>query len=402
MPCIQQRHERARVLVLDTAPGVWGAQNYLLRMVGPLAERGVDLILAAPAGLELAEHWRARSLLSHEIALSLERSVRRGDGNDARVSARAAAREAAALVRNVGVIRRAAREVGADLIWANGHAMHLDGALAGRLAGIPVVLHLHEELPQTFGRLVRAAAVALSTRSVAVSEAIATALPRPLARRVKVIGNGVDVELFGPAVPDPEVRASLGATPADTLVVALTRLDPKKRIEDLIEAAADLLDEPRWRLAFVGTTSAFPDYATRVRALGEQRLGDRVTFAGRREDVVDVLNAADVVAHAGVVEGTPLCLLEAQACGKPVVAYRTSGVSESVVDGVTGLLAPPRDVPGLAGRLRTLVGDPEQRATMGRAARAHAVARDGIEAQIERNAALLSGVLRRQLRAPTN
>lgn len=106
-----------------------------------------------------------------------------------------------------------------------------------------------------------------------------------------------------------------------------------------------------------------------------------------------MLNAADLIAHTGVLEGTPLCVLEAQACGKAVVAYRMAGVPEHVVDGVTGLLAPPLDVPGLAGRIRTLVGDSERRATMGSAARANVVARHRIEPQIERNAELLAAIL---------
>ncbi len=167
----------------------------------------------------------------------------------------------------------------------------------------------------------------------------------------------------------------------------------------MIEAAAELPDEPPWRLAIVGATSASPVYAARVRALGRQRLGDPVTFAGWRADVVDVLNAADVVLHAGVIEGGPLSLLEAQACGKAVVAYRTGGVPDSVVDGVTGLLAPARDVGGLASRIRTLIGDAERRAAMGRAARVNAVARHGIDAQIERNAEVLAAVLGRRLPA---
>ncbi len=384
-------NERTTVLVLDQARGVWGAQQYLLRLAAPLAERGVDLVLAAPRDLELAQAWTARGLPLVDIALPMARSVRvSGDGS--RLSVRALLREAANMVRGARAIRQAARSIGADVIQANGHAVHLDAVLGGLISHRPVVLHLHEEMTQGFGRLLRSVAVAGATRTLAVSGAVAKALPARLRDRVVVIANGVDVEEFSPGEADPRTRESLGAAPDDVLLVALTRLDPEKRIEDLITGLAPLTGRPGWHLAVVGTTSSYDDYADQVRELGAELLGDRVTFTGRRSDVVEILRAADVLVHAGMVEGMPLGMIEAQACGRPVVAYGVAGVPEAVLDRVTGLLAPGGATTELGALMTAVVVDGKLRSQLGTAARSHAVESHSVEVQADHQARLVLGL----------
>lgn len=379
-----------RVFVLDQAAGLWGAQSYLLRLAGPLSQRGFDLVLGGSPELSLAQVWTGLAREHVELPLPLERSVR-ADGNGSRLSVSAMAREAASLGRSARVVARAARACGADVINANGHAVHLEGALAGRLARIPVVLHLHEEMDQAFGRALRFGAVAVADRSVAVSQAVANGVPAALRGRVQVIANGVDVKAFAPDEGDrAAVRASLGSDPSDVLMVALTRLDPEKRIEDLIEAAARLQPGPGWHLAVVGTTSSYDDYARDVMARGALRLGGRVSFPGRREDVAAIINAADIVVHAGMVEGMPLGLIEAQACARPVIAYAVAGVPEAVVDGVTGLLAPGRDVSALAQHMQALIDEPARRRAMGVRGREHVLAQHDLEAQADTYADLLT------------
>jgi len=382
-----------RVLVVDTARGVWGAQAYLLRLAEPLAGRGYELVLAAPDALELSAAWRERGLPFVAADLPLARSVR---GDRGRIDGRALAREARVLRDNVREIARLARTVGAGAIWANGHAVHLDAALAGRLARLPSVLHLHEEMAPRFGQALRAAAVTIAPAALAVSQAVADGLPAPLAARVEVVPNGVDVTRFTPGPADAAVRAALGAGPEDVLLVAATRLDPEKRIEDLIAALAPLRAEPGWHLAIVGATSTYPEYAERVQREARATLGERVTFAGRREDVAAVLRAADVLVHAGVVEGMPLGVIEAQASGVPVVAYRVAGIPESVVDGRTALLAEPRDAAALGRHVGALLDDPGRRRQLGAAARVHATTHHDLERQADRQAAMLDRVVGRE------
>jgi glycosyltransferase involved in cell wall biosynthesis len=281
-----------------------------------------------------------------------------------------------------------------DAIWANAHWIHMEAGLAGIVCKKPVVLHLHEEVMPGLGTQLRAAAVRLATRSVAVSQAVAAGLPRSVIDRVCVIPNGVDVDAMSPPKEDdrPELhrlRGTFGIEDGDVMVLAATRLDPDKRIEDVVHAVQKVGD-PRLRLVVAGVTSRFPDYECRVRSEAAALLPGRVTFCGNRDDMAGLFRASDVVMHAGVVEGMPLGLLEAQSCGKPAIAYEVAGVPEAVVDGSTGLLAEPRDVVGLSDALGRLVADPALRRRMGVAARAHTVQHHQVGTQADRNAALLT------------
>ena len=382
-----------RVLVIDTAPGTWGAQACLLRLAEPLARRGYELVLAAPPELDLAGAWRERGLPFVPAALPLARSVRTEPDGTGRLSLRPLAREAAALSRTVGEIGRLARASGAAAIHGNGHPVHLDVALAGRRARVPTVLHLHEEMAPAFGRALRTTAILAASGAIAVSRSIAEALPRAVRGRVSVVPNGVDLRRFAPGTADPAVRAALGAAPADVLLVAATRLDPVKRIEDLVRAVAPLRDRPGWHLAVVGATSSFGAYAARVEREARATLGPRVSFPGRRDDMAAVLRAADVLVHAGVVEGMPLGVVEAQAAGRPVVAYRVAGVPDAVRDGRTALLAEPGDAGELGRLIEGLVQDEVRRQRMGDAARRHAERELDLERQADRHAAVLDRVV---------
>lgn len=95
------------------------------------------------------------------------------------------------------------------------------------------------------------------------------------------------------------------------------------------------------------------------------------------------LQRADVLLHASVTEGLPNVVVEAMACGLPVVATDVGGTREAIRDGVDGFLIAPRDPETAAARLRTLWHDPELRATMGCAGRARVKAEFTIERQTE-------------------
>lgn len=378
-----------RVLVLDQAVGLWGAQRYVLRLAPLLRERDVDLTLAAPRSLAAYDAWEASGFEPINLDLPIERNIR----SAGRPDATAVAREARTSLRTVKLIVELVRRRDYDAIWSNAHWLHLEASLAGRICRKPVVLHLHEEVMPGLATRLRGLAVRFATRTVAVSHAVGAGLPTSLAERVCVIPNGVDVAALHPPRDDDwdavrRLRARFGIGDEDVMILAATRIDPDKRIEDLT-AVMQKIDDPRAKLVVAGITSRFPDYERDVRAQGERALGGRVTFCGNRDDMAAMFQASDVVLHAGTVEGMPLGLLEAQACGKPVVAYDVAGVREAVVDGTTGWLAAVRDVASLHRALAKLVHDGESRTKMGAAARAHVLAHHQLETQAACNAELL-------------
>ncbi|MBP1819476.1 glycosyltransferase family 4 protein [Mycobacterium sp. OAE908] len=376
-----------RVLVLDQARGVWGAQRYILRLAPLLRQAGVELVLGGPRSVELHGVWRAAGFVAVDLDLTVDRNIR----TEGRPTPSGLANEGRDGVRMARLIADVARAGDYDAIWANAHWTHAEASVAGRICRKPVVLHLHEEAVPGMGQWLRAGAMLLATRTVAVSRGVARSLPAVARNRVTVIQNGVDTEVFSPdsGADRNAFRATLGIGAEDLMVLAATRLDPVKRIEDLINAVRSV-DDPRLMLVVAGVTSAFAGYEREVRAIGEELLGSRVIFCGERDDMPDLFRASDVVLHAGVVEGMPLGLLEAQACGTPVVAYAVAGVPEAVRDGVTGLLAPPGDVAALGGALRRVTTDSAVRIEMGRNARAHVLAHHRLQTQAARNVEVLT------------
>jgi glycosyltransferase involved in cell wall biosynthesis len=127
---------------------------------------------------------------------------------------------------------------------------------------------------------------------------------------------------------------------------------------------------------------ARPMELERIRhTISDLDLDGHVHMAGAASsaEVVRRLVRSDVLLHAAVTEGMPSAILEAMACGVPVVASDCSGVTEAVADGVAGFVVPPRDPGALADALAALWRDPDLRARMGGAGRAQVLARHTLE-----------------------
>jgi len=379
------------VLVVEQpGEGLWGTQQYLLRLAPLLEARGYDQILAAPESSAVARAWRQQGRLHVHFPVPLERKIRR-DGDQGPISPLRLTRELARTAANVRRIAGLGSALQVDCIHANTHLSHLEAALGGRIAGLPVVLHLHEIISPGIADRLRAAAVRIADASVSVSKAVADHLPEPARNRVTIIRNGVDPLALAPGPADPNVRRELAADPTAPVVLSLSRLVPHKGVDHLIRAVAALPGEQaRTQLAIVGASNLDPRFMSHLRALGAELLGARVRFLGPRQDIAAVLRASDLFALASSREGLPLVILEAQACGTPVVAYPASGTTLEVVrDGETGLLARQDDVAHLAACIGRILTDAGLRAHLAHAARAQVVSAFTLERQADRQARLL-------------
>jgi glycosyltransferase involved in cell wall biosynthesis len=184
---------------------------------------------------------------------------------------------------------------------------------------------------------------------------------------VTVIPSGVNIERFssvGPVAPAP---ANGGAR-----ILSVGRLVERKGFGDLIRALP-LVPDAELTIAGgppKGELARDPE-ARRLRTLAERLgVGDRLRLLGSvpREEMPQWYRSADVLACAPWYEPFGLTPLEAMACGVPVVAYAVGGLAESVIDGVTGTLVPPRNIRRLAGALRSVLGDPVRRMSFASAA----------------------------------
>jgi glycosyltransferase involved in cell wall biosynthesis len=169
-----------------------------------------------------------------------------------------------------------------------------------------------------------------------------------------------------------EMRSSFGTTDDQILVGWVGRLDPKKNVEDFIEAAALVsAREDRARFVIVGGPDAFnPGYAEGLKALARRRgLKDRLQFLGDRKDVVDLLSAFDIFVWLSRGEGMPHVIAEAGAAGLPVIATPDNGAAQQIQDGVSGIFVPYHEPEAVARQILLLIDAPDRRRQLGLALR---------------------------------
>jgi glycosyltransferase involved in cell wall biosynthesis len=152
------------------------------------------------------------------------------------------------------------------------------------------------------------------------------------------------------------------------VLVTVARLTEAKGHRYLLQALPRLLETwPHLCCVFVGNGELRDQLQRLVRELAIER---SCRFVGIREDIADILAAADVVVLPSLSEGFPFVLLEALAMGCPVVASRVNGIPELIENRKTGLLVPARDPRALDAAIREVLSDPTAASQMGAEGRA--------------------------------
>ena len=261
---------------------------------------------------------------------------------------------------------------------------------------------------QILAKTLRSASLVVSAGQYALDEAERCA-GRPLPS--VVVPPGVDAQRFAPAAPERrrETRQRYGVADNEVLVATVSRLVPRKGMETLILAAAELArrlatNGPEFHVVIGGSGRQASDLSQLV-----ERTGAPVQLPGRLSDqeVVDLYGAADLMAMLcnerwfGLEqEGFGIAFLEAAAAGLAQVAGRSGGAHEAVVHDVTGIIVDnPTDVTAAADALERLIREPETRSKMGIAARQRAVEQFGYDALALR---LQDAINRAELRVSTD
>jgi glycosyltransferase involved in cell wall biosynthesis len=265
-------------------------------------------------------------------------------------------------------------------------AANIVSRVAGRLAGIEVVSHIHienhfranivaralyEKLDNITARLAaRVLTVSHSTRDTLIAQGYPESL-------VEVVHNGIGVAVQSKPTGGG-LREDLGVPANTPLIGEVARLCDVKGQRELIEAASRV---PGVHVALVGDDL---EQGGAYRGLLEElvrarSVDDRVHLLGFRPDAAELMEQFDVVVLPSWIEGLPGVALEAMARGKPVIATSVGGTPELVVDGVTGILVPPRDPAALAAAILELTSDPDRARSLGAAGRDRAL-RDFSEA----------------------
>jgi glycosyltransferase involved in cell wall biosynthesis len=198
--------------------------------------------------------------------------------------------------------------------------------------------------------------------------------------RVHVIPNGVDVDRFQPCERDVTLLQRLGI-PFDARIVGLVAvLRPEKNHELFLRAAA-IVRRQMANVHFVLIGDG-PQRESLTQLATELGLGDVVHFLGSRRDVPELLPLFDVFALTSKIEASPISILEAQACGVPVVATRVGSIPDSVLDGQTGLLVSPGSIDEVAAAVIRVLRSPELARSLRAEARAHVVSHHSLDGTV--------------------
>ena len=198
--------------------------------------------------------------------------------------------------------------------------------------------------------------------------------------RLRCLPNGVDSDHFRPLdfVQRERRREELGIAPGHFVFACVARLVPVKRHQDLITALAQLND-PRARLLLIGGGPQRQTLEDQAQAAG---ISEQIEFLGERSDIERLLPAADAFVLCSQTEGSSNAVLEAMACGLPVIATAVGGNPEAVEDGVSGTLVAPGSPDQLASAMRALLADPQRARVCGRAGRGRVESAFSIQAMV--------------------
>lgn len=243
----------------------------------------------------------------------------------------------------------------------------------------PVVRTRHVSTPVHAGAinnwLYRTAACHVVTTGEALRQQLHTENRIPLAHMTSV-PTGIDLARFRP-LDRAAARTRLGL-PARYYAGILATLRDWKGHEPLLEVFARLRRQfSDWELVIIGDGPCHAHLHERIRALG---LGACARLVGNQTNPEEWLNALDLfVLPSWGNEGVPQSIMQAMACGLPVVSTHVGAIGEAVVDGVTGTLVPARDNQALAAAVASFMADAGRRQKMGDAGLQHARAHFGEE-----------------------
>ena len=271
----------------------------------------------------------------------------------------------------------------------------LDALLPARLAGVKGCIHSEHgwDIDNVDGnnwkpRIIRRLHSPLVDHYITVSKELQNYLVEKVgisASRISQIYNGVDILKFSPAGDAPERwRPPAFRQDGQIIIGSVGRIQPIKDQSTLLRAFAQLLtDAPelggRVKLVIVGNGPLLNDLRQLGTSLGVEPY---IWLPGALDNIPDVIRSLDVFVLPSLNEGISNTILEAMACGVPVVATAVGGNPELVCDGVTGRLFKARDVTTLANLLREYTQSESLRRQHGREARNGAVSRHSLSVMV--------------------
>lgn len=382
-----------RVLIFTETSGLYGTEQWTASVANRLADRGMHVTIARPSNV--AER---RALLTAGVTLR-DFEVFTHDGPLGWINNRSLAAE---------IISEERPDVGLVSCGAVVACVGVREELLARDIPYVSVTHLGGQpgfdLPCPAPLRDRVATVLNGAAAcVGVSRTVIESLRRDfgLAATAGIaILNGRPDEFFIATTPDERarVRSELGITDDEVMVLTAARVNPNKGYQYQLDAIELLRTRPVWpRLRFVWAGGA--EALSRLRALVSMRkLANSVQLLGHRDDVAELLGAADMFVLPSRLEGAPLVIVEAMAKGVAIITTPVNGIPD-LVGGCAVLLADPNHDPvttvhELAHAIESLANDPTRRSELGRAAHQRASELWREEQMVDRYQVLLEDCVR--------
>ncbi len=363
-----------KVLFVHSRDDLYGADAALLELVRRLPEHGIEPIVVLPSDLpyegKLGNALERYGIESIKLDIGVVRTIYKNVPGIISLSSR--------FLKGALEIKKLVGERKIDLVHSNTSSV-LSGALAAKLAGVPHVWHVREIVSQseTVRYTLIWMVVNLSDRIIAISDAVAEHIIEAYPSRkeqVEVIqGSGIDTKLFSPETDGSDVRRKWGVSDEEFLVGVVGKIHPTKG-QDLLIEAAPIVKRRAGNVKFAIVGDVQPGMEGLRDRLGaharELGVADDIIWAGHRADIPQVMAALDLlVIPSTSPEPLGRSMLEAMACGTPVVAAAHGGPLEVIRDGENGLLFPPNDPAALAVAIIQMAQEPEWRDRISRAAR---------------------------------
>jgi L-malate glycosyltransferase len=336
-----------RVLFYNHTGEVSGAERMLLLILARLDRAAFEPVVVSPHGL-LEKMARDLGVRVETIPTLEARFTWRPDQ---------LAHYCKSFLQIIRQIRRRVSQLKPDLIHANSIRSGLAATAATLGMGTRVVWHLHDILPRhPISSAIRLVPLfSTRTRMIAVSEAVARNFGGRVAgllkNRVSVILNAIDLEKFQrDRTAGDAIRKELGLDKADLVFGIIGQLTLRKGQLELIRAFARAA-VPRSVLLIVGAPIFNRDreYALRLeQEAASCGVAERVRMLGSRDDIGAVMQSLDLLIVNSTAEPFGLVIVEAMACGTPVLAASVDGIPEIITHGQNGWLVPPRDESALA------------------------------------------------------
>ncbi|HEV8542662.1 MAG TPA: glycosyltransferase [Verrucomicrobiae bacterium] len=364
-----------RILHTEWSDG-WGGQEIrVINEMEGMARRGHEVILATRPNCQISEVARRRGIEVVHLPMRSPLDV-----------------------RSIFQLRRVLRAKNIEIVNTHSGIDSWIGGIAARIAGAPLLLrtrHLNIPLKRSPINFVHSLPDAIITCGEAIRKEL---IERDgfAPERLVNIATGIDFNRFTPTRSRAEVRETLDLPSGAFVVLMIGILRGVKGHEIALQAMALLAKEfPEVVLLLAGNGPMESYLRDKAIAFG---VAGRIYFLGFRDDIPDLMAAADMLLLTSKSEGVPQSVTQALGFGLPVVATRVGGVTELIEHERTGILVPPGDPAAVSEAIRSVVEDPQKARARAAAGKAHARANFSLDLMLEKTERLYSEMPRQKKR----